>query len=66
MYAGYLKHLIVMESSIIYMRKIGAVTNVHDDMLIEVLDSVDKIRKDVLLLQQRVQEVSSNNSFYEN
>lgn len=59
MYAGYLKHLILIESAIIYLWKIGGMKSSHVDVAKEMLASVEQIQKDVISLQQCVRQVSS-------
>lgn len=58
MYAGYLKHLVMMKSAIVYLWKIDGLTNVQQATINDMLASLDGIQKDVQQLQDCVQRVS--------
>lgn len=58
MYAGYLKHLTMMKSAINYLWKINGLKNVQQGKLIDMLQKIEEIQKDVLRLQNCVQKVS--------
>lgn len=59
MYAGYLKHLVMMKSALVYLWKIGGTANAHQKTVKEMLVAVEQIQKDVDLLQKCVQKVSN-------
>ncbi|KAJ6647860.1 Ankyrin repeat, SAM and basic leucine zipper domain-containing protein 1, partial [Pseudolycoriella hygida] len=59
MYAGYLKHLILMRTTVIYLCKIGATRNIHEETTKHMLEYVKAIQKDVAALQKYVKHLSS-------
>ncbi len=58
MYAGYLKHLVMMQSALDYLRKIGGLKNVDERTLNVMLESINDIQTDVLQLQKCIHQVS--------
>lgn len=59
MYAGYLKHLVMMECALEYLNKMGALKNVHKGTVEEMLGLVTDIQKDLVPLKKHIHTVSS-------
>lgn len=59
MYAGYLKHLIMMKAAITYLSKMSGtkIDRRHEGALKEMTASLEKIQEDVLSLQKCIQKV---------
>lgn len=59
MYAGYLKHLIILNTTITFLIKIGGQRNNDEGILLEILESLDDLQKELTLLKKHVQRVST-------
>ncbi|KAG4070491.1 hypothetical protein HA402_005723 [Bradysia odoriphaga] len=62
MYAGYLKHLVMMECGVAYLNKLGALKNVHKGNVDEMLALTYDIQKDLVSLMKLVQQISINST----
>lgn len=58
MYAGYLKHMVMMESALTYLNKIGALKDVHRQNVDEMVQLTNDIQNDLVSLKKRMVQVS--------